>query len=310
MTSRRWPWLLLLLCAVCAHGAEVARLTNGFSLRCERHEELGSLTRLYLDAQGAGFIEVPSERVSGYEPAPEAPPQLAAPEATFPEHIARAGLQNGIDPDFIHSVIRAESGYNAKAISPKGAQGLMQLMPETAAKLGVRDSLDPANNIDGGSRYLRELLLRYNGDAVKALAAYNAGPESVEKYQGVPPYRETRSYVARVINDFNRRKLCPNKPQDSVCQQPRIPPQQAEPRRGPRLAASNPPVNSPVNSKDSKHTVLKGDSKPRQTGQRKPAADARKVARAGHPANPTRQASSPEGEESTRATMPFSARNQ
>jgi hypothetical protein len=172
----------------------------------------------------------------------------------------------------------------------------------------VRDSLDPANNIDGGSRYLRELLLRYNGDAVKALAAYNAGPESVEKYQGVPPYRETRSYVARVINDFNRRKLCPNKPQDSVCQQPRIPPQQAEPRRGPRLAASNPPLSS----KDSKHPVLKGASKPRQTGQRKHAAAAAKVARAGHPANPTRKsrASSPEGEESTRAPMPFSARNQ
>ena len=130
-------------------------------------------------------------------------------------------MQTGIDPDFIHSVIRAESGYNAKAVSPKGAQGLMQLMPATAAKLGVRDSLDPANNIDGGSRYLRELLLRYNGDAIKALAAYNAGPESVEKYQGVPPYRETRSYVARVISDFNRRKLCPNKPKDSVCQGPR-----------------------------------------------------------------------------------------
>ena len=308
MTSRRWPWLLLLLCAVCAHGAEVARLTNGFSLRCERHEELGSLTRLYLDAQGADFIEVSTERVSGYEPAPEASPQLPAQGSTFPEHIARAGLQTGIDPDFIHSVIRAESGYNAKAISPKGAQGLMQLMPETAAKLGVRDSLDPANNLDGGSRYLRELLLRYNGDAVKALAAYNAGPETVEKYQGVPPYRETRSYVARVINDFNRRKLCPNKPKDSVCQEPRIPPQRAEPRRGPRLAASKPPMNS----KDSEHTVLKGASKPRQTGQRKHAAAAAKVARAGHPANPTRKrrASSPEGEESTRAIMPFSARNQ
>ena len=117
-----------------------------------------------------------------------------------PSTSRKAGLQTGIDPDFIHSVIRAESGYNAKAVSPKGAQGLMQLMPATAAKLGVRDSLDPANNIDGGSRYLRELLLRYNGDAIKALAAYNAGPESVEKYQGVPPYRETRSYVARVIN--------------------------------------------------------------------------------------------------------------
>ena len=193
----------------------------------------------------------------------EAASATSGTAATLPEHIAKAGLQTGIDPDFIHSVIRAESGYNAKAVSPKGAQGLMQLMPATAAKLGVRDSLDPANNIDGGSRYLRELLLRYNGDAIKALAAYNAGPESVEKYQGVPPYRETRSYVARVINDFNRRKLCPNKRKDSVCQEP-------------RLAASKPPV------KDSKHPVssVKDASKPRQTGQHKNAAA--KEARTGH----------------------------
>ena len=296
MTNRRWPWLMLLLCACCAHGAELARLTNGFDLRCERHEELGGVTRLYPDAQGAGFIEVATERISGYEPAPT--PQLPPPATTLPEHIAKAGLQTGIDPDFIHSVIQAESGYNAKAVSPKGAQGLMQLMPATAAKLGVRDSLDPANNIDGGSRYLRELLLRYNGDAGKALAAYNAGPESVEKYQGVPPYRETRSYVARVINDFNRRKLCPNKHKDGVCQ-------------GPRSAAADPPVNA----KDSKQPVRagKGDSKPRQAGQRKhAAAAAAKATPAGHPASQTRNDgdSRTEGEESTRAIVPLSARNQ
>ncbi len=288
MTGRRWPWLALLLCACCAHGAEFARLTNGFSLRCESHEEIGSLTRLYLDAQRAGFIDLPTERVSGYEAAPALQlPALPAKTLSLPDHIANAGLQTGIDPDFIHSVIRAESGYNAKAVSPKGAQGLMQLMPATAAKLGVQDSLDPANNIDGGSRYLRELLLRYNGDAIKALAAYNAGPESVEKYQGVPPYRETRSYVARVITDFNRRKLCPDKGKDSVCQ-------------GPRLAASNPPV------KDSKHPVpeVKGASKPRQTGERKRATVA--------PATETRKdrAKRVEGEDSTRAIVPFSARNQ
>lgn len=211
MIHRRWPWLALLLCACCAHGAELARLTNGFNVRCERHQELGGTTRLYLDAQDEGFIEVPSERVSGYDPVMEESPRLQAPPPGVPEHIANAGSQTGIDPDFISSVIRAESGYNPKAVSPKGAQGLMQLMPSTAAKLGVHDSFDPANNIDGGSRYLRELLLRYNGDATKALAAYNAGPGSVEKYKGVPPYRETRSYVARVINDFNRRKLAARK---------------------------------------------------------------------------------------------------
>jgi len=216
MTNRRWPWFALLLCACSAHGAELARLTNGFDIRCERHEEVGGTTRLYLDAKDEGFVDVQSERVSGYELVPEVPVQAAGQPPTLPEHIAKAGFESGIDPDFIHSVVQAESGYNPKAVSPKGAQGLMQLMPATAARLGVRDAFDPADNLDGGSRYLRELLLRYNGDALKALAAYNAGPESVEKYNGVPPYRETRSYVTRVINDFNRRKLAAsNKPEGS-----------------------------------------------------------------------------------------------
>ncbi len=309
MLKRRWPWLTLLLCAGFAHGAEVARLTNGFELRCERHEEVGGVTHLYLDAEGTGFVEIATERVSGYEPAPAlqlpAALPLPAPTPTLPDHIAKAGLETGIDPDFIHSVIQAESGYDPKAVSPKGAQGLMQLMPATAAKLGVRDSLDPENNIDGGSRYLRELLLRYNGDAIKALAAYNAGPESVEKYQGVPPYRETRSYVARVISDFNRRKLCPNK--SSACQG-RLPPQRAEARRGPRLAASN----RPLNAKDSKHTAHDGKSasRPRPACQRQEALA--KEARAGHTASEARKhrARRSEEEESAQAIAPLSARNQ
>ena len=205
-------WLAVLcLCACVAQAAELARLTNGFSLRCERHEQLGENMRLYLDASGSGFVDLPAVNISGFEPAPDLP--LAAPyTASVHEHIARASVATGIDPDFIHSVVKAESGYNPAAVSPKGAQGLMQLMPATASRLGVSNSLDPAANVDGGSRYLRELLVRYNGDAQKALAAYNAGPERVERYNGVPPYRETRGYVARVINDFNRRKLAASSP--------------------------------------------------------------------------------------------------
>ena len=107
----------------------------------------------------------------------------------------------------MNSVIHAESGFNSHAVSPKGARGLMQLMPSTASNLGVKDIFDPEANVGGGSRYLRELLERYNFDLVKALAAYNAGPQRVEQYNGVPPFRETRAYVARIIYEYNKKKI-------------------------------------------------------------------------------------------------------
>ena len=127
--------------------------------------------------------------------------------------VRNASTSSQIDADFIASVIRAESANNPRAVSRKGAQGLMQLMPQTATSLGVKDSFDPAANVDGGVRYLRELLVQYNGDAAKALAAYNAGPRRVQQYHGVPPYRETHVYVARVINDYNRTKIAQAKQQ-------------------------------------------------------------------------------------------------
>ena len=125
--------------------------------------------------------------------------------------IHSAGAKHRIDPDFISSVIHAESSFNPRAVSPKGAQGLMQLMPGTASQLGVQNPFDPNANVEGGTRYLRELLERYNFDAAKALAAYNAGPQRVEQYGGVPPYAETRAYVTRVIKDFNRKKIAERK---------------------------------------------------------------------------------------------------
>ena len=112
-----------------------------------------------------------------------------------------------LDPDLVNSVIRAESGFNVRAVSPKGAQGLMQLMPQTASELGVQNAFDPQANVEGGTRYLRELLERYDFDLIKALAAYNAGPQRVEQYGGVPPYYETKAYVARIVRDFNKKKL-------------------------------------------------------------------------------------------------------
>jgi soluble lytic murein transglycosylase-like protein len=120
--------------------------------------------------------------------------------------VREASRVQGVDSDFIHSVIQQESGGNAKAISRAGARGLMQLMPGTAAQLGVADSFSPEQNVHGGARYLRELLERYHGDAIKALAAYNAGPGAVDRYRGVPPYRETQRYVQRIVRQYNSKK--------------------------------------------------------------------------------------------------------
>jgi soluble lytic murein transglycosylase-like protein len=123
------------------------------------------------------------------------------------ELIAGAAARHEIDPDFVASVVKAESRFNPAAVSPKGARGLMQLMPGTAASLGVGNAFDPASNVEGGTALLRKLLDQYAGNAQKALAAYNAGPERVKQYGGVPPFRETRDYIVRVIEDFNRKKL-------------------------------------------------------------------------------------------------------
>jgi soluble lytic murein transglycosylase-like protein len=210
-------FVIVALLALQLHAAELANLRNGFSLRHEHHEVVGDTTRLYMSADPAGgYVDVPTAEIESFEPAPPEPQDVSASPANSSDLkalIATASDQHQIDADFIASVIAAESANNPRAVSRKGAQGLMQLMPGTATKLGVKDSFDPADNVDGGVRYLRELLLQYNGDVAKALAAYNAGPQRVQQYHGVPPYRETHAYVARIINDFNRKKLAEGKAQ-------------------------------------------------------------------------------------------------
>ncbi len=135
-------------------------------------------------------------------------PGRGAPAPVAPAEIDALVDQNAstwqIDPALIKAVIANESGFNANATSKVGAQGLMQLMPETAASLGVRDAYDPAQNVAGGARYLRGLLDRFGGDKRLAIAAYNAGPGAVERYRDVPPYAETQSYVQNVLASFDK----------------------------------------------------------------------------------------------------------
>jgi soluble lytic murein transglycosylase-like protein len=217
--------------------ADLAILHNGNSIRHERRQVVGAVTRLYLNDSASVYIEIPTSEIERFEVDTAPPPQTRLPvpgaQPTIPARVTAApaaaivqqrpspvldraalgqlvngaGEKNQIDPDFISSVIRAESGFNSRAVSKKGAQGLMQLMPQTASQLGVTNSFDPKANVEGGTKYLRELLEKYNYDVVKTLAAYNAGPQRVEQYHGVPPYYETRAYIARIIRDFNRQKL-------------------------------------------------------------------------------------------------------
>jgi soluble lytic murein transglycosylase-like protein len=206
--------------------ADLAVLRNGNSIRHERREVLGAVTRLYLSSAGSGYIEIPTDQIERFEKdtAPAPVPQQSAPRTArvvpqkrealtregLDQVVSGAGERHQIDPDFIRSVIRAESGFHQNAISRKGALGLMQLMPGTASQLGVANPFDANANVEGGTKYLRDLLVKYNFDVNKALAAYNAGPKRVDQYHGVPPYFETQAYISRIIRDFNRQKIAKN----------------------------------------------------------------------------------------------------
>lgn len=207
--------------------AEDAILTTGARIRAERHETDGGTTKLYTRD---GLIEIPSTMVRDFEkveqpgfapnPSPETPPtaptvaKAAAPTPPSPplhpkQLVEQAAERHGIPPAFLHSVAQAESGYQPKAVSPKGAIGIMQLMPGTAAQLQA-DPHDPAQNVEAGARHLASLLEKYQGSSAKALAAYNAGEGAVARYGGVPPYSETQSYVRKVIENYKKLSAATN----------------------------------------------------------------------------------------------------
>ena len=211
-----------------ARAAERLMLANGFDLVCDHHAMVQGRVRVYPKAAAEDYVELSPDAIRGVEivPDPPAEPAVSNLEGTSPaparkptpvdtrltaadlhQLLAKAGSEHNVDEDLLASVVKAESGGNARAVSHAGARGLMQLMPGTAQQLGVSNSFAPDENVRGGTAYLDELLTRYHDNIVLALAAYNAGPEAVDRYHGIPPYHETRLYVARVIHEFNRRVM-------------------------------------------------------------------------------------------------------
>jgi len=196
----------VLLAASAAPAAEYAVLSTGYRIHADRHEIVGEVVRLHT---GDGVTELPRSLVTAFEPDDRpvfepAPAANVVDEKSVEDTVSEQAAALALHPDLIFSVIAAESNFDPQAVSHKGAIGLMQLMPETAAGLAV-DPHEPTENVQGGTRYLRQLLDRYAGQPdqlVKAIAAYNAGPGAVDRYRGLPPYAETHAFVRRVIARF------------------------------------------------------------------------------------------------------------
>lgn len=193
--------------APCAR-ADYIVLQSGQSIHVTSYERVGETMRLTMTG---GTMEIPAGEVVRIDPEdtfwPAKIKTLDVPYATL---IASSAKAHGVAPELVASVIAVESNFNPNAVSWRSACGLMQLLPQTARRLGVKNIFDPEQNIEGGTKYLKQLLQRYNGDLTLTLAAYNAGPDSVERYRAVPPYRETRDYVRRVtekIRDTYRASL-------------------------------------------------------------------------------------------------------
>jgi soluble lytic murein transglycosylase-like protein len=214
----RFPALIFLvaLTAIPAIAAEDVIFVGGARMRFDRHEILGAKIRLY---NSDGYIEMDASKIQGFEAIPEdpAPPaQLALPAPPAADPVAKppaplspqemadaAADKYGLPRKLVRLVMEAESGNQPNVVSPKGAIGLMQLMPDTAKALGVNPN-DPVQNVDAGARYLRDLLQKYDGGLWHALAAYNAGPGAVDKYNGVPPYSETILYIKKIDRQYSK----------------------------------------------------------------------------------------------------------
>jgi hypothetical protein len=215
-----------MICGVGAASADqLVRFEDGRVLEVASVEPQGEM--ILLSLSGGGAISVPAWRVVDWREKPEraveAPPGTGRSGASwrrvagsYAEHIERAARVHSVDPVLLTAVVRAESNFDPMAVSPKGAQGLMQLMPQTAERFGVANVFDVSDNVDGGARYLSWLLDRFDGHTELALAGYNAGEGAVDRYSGVPPYPETENYIAKVLRDAARMvsEAAPDAPDD------------------------------------------------------------------------------------------------
>jgi hypothetical protein len=193
--------LALAALAPCAR-ADYVVLQSGQRIHVTGYERVGDTLRL---SMAGGTLEIPADTVVQIDPEDIfLPVKVKLLDVPFANFISESARTHGVAPELVASVIAVESNFNPNAVSWRSARGLMQLMPETAARFGVTQVFDPRQNIEAGTKYLKELLLRYHDDLALTLAAYNAGPDRVGQYRSVPPYRETRDYVRRVTEKFQK----------------------------------------------------------------------------------------------------------
>jgi len=186
--------------------ADYAVLRSGLRLHITSYEQAGDRVRLTVEG---GTVEVQAADLMSVEPEEHfaALPAQPTPDGPFGSLIRAASLKHGVDEKLIEYVIAVESNFNPRAASRKQALGLMQLLPQTAARYSVTNTFDPAQNIDAGTHYLKDLLAKYRGNLQLALAAYNAGPEMVERYGGIPPFPETQKYVRQITAKLARKTI-------------------------------------------------------------------------------------------------------
>jgi hypothetical protein len=197
--------------APCAR-ADYVVLQSGQRIHVTGYERIGDTMRLTMPG---GILEIPADALVRIDPEDTfLPVKLKLLDVPYARFIADSANAHGVAPELVASVIAVESNFNPNAVSWRSARGLMQLMPQTAARFGVTKIFDPQQNIEGGTKYLKELLLRYNGDLALTLAAYNAGPDSVQRFRSVPPYRETRDYVRRVTEKLRTTSRASNQSAD------------------------------------------------------------------------------------------------